>query len=250
MSGARRLGLLGSGEFEPWAEEVDRWLLDGASDGRVLVAPAASAAEGEEVFSRWGRRGVAHYERLGYAAEVLPLKTRDDAADPRLASRLDEASMVFFSGGNPADLAATLAGTFFWDRLLQRLGEGLAFGGCSAGVAFLGELAPDSSIADPPGGDPWRPGLSAFGGVVLAPHWDTVDAHVPGFRTAVERMVGPGLVLVGVDERTALIGDGRTWRVTGEGSVHVRFQDAWTSYPPGRTLPSGVLGLTSAARPA
>ncbi|HEX6208896.1 MAG TPA: Type 1 glutamine amidotransferase-like domain-containing protein [Actinomycetota bacterium] len=246
MSGARRLALLGSGEFEPWAEEVDRWLLAGASDGRVLVAPAASAAEGEEVFSRWGRLGVEHYGRLGYAAEVLPLRTRDDASDPRLASRLDEASMVFFSGGNPAALAATLAGTPFWDRLLRRLGEGLAFGGCSAGAAFLGELAPDSSIADPLEGDPWRPGVKAFGGVVLAPHWDTVDSHVPGFRAAVERMAGPGLVLVGVDERTALLGDGRSWRVTGEGSVHVRLQDAWTSHPPGGTLPPGVLEVAPA----
>lgn len=243
MTGERSFGLLGSGEFEPWAEEADRWLLEGADgDGPVLVAPTASAPEGDEVFERWGRLGLEHYERLGVPARVLPLRTRAEAEDPAVAARLDGASMVFFSGGNPAYLTATIGGTLFWERLRERLEEGLAFGGCSAGAAFLGGRVPDPSLADP--FTPWRAGLRVFGQAVLAPHWDALDAYVPGLRPWIERSVERDVTLVGIDERTALLGDGPSWRVVGSGHVHVRRDGLWTTFHPGDEAPPGILGAS------
>ena len=42
--GYRSFAFLGSGEFQPWHEGIDRWLLDRADgDGSVLVVPTASA---------------------------------------------------------------------------------------------------------------------------------------------------------------------------------------------------------------
>jgi hypothetical protein len=39
--------LLGTGEFQPWSEPVDRRLVEEADgDGRVLILPTASAPEG------------------------------------------------------------------------------------------------------------------------------------------------------------------------------------------------------------
>jgi len=94
--------LLGSGEFEPWAEPVDRWLLDRAAeagrDGSVLILPTASAPEGDAVFDKWGTMGLEHYAALQAPAEVVPLKTREDAASEELAAGLATASVVFFSG--------------------------------------------------------------------------------------------------------------------------------------------------------
>ena len=62
--------LLGSGEFEPWTESVDRWILDrtGAATGPVLILPTAAAAEGDEVFDMWANKGLDHYARLGIEA--------------------------------------------------------------------------------------------------------------------------------------------------------------------------------------
>lgn len=243
----RAFGLLGSGEFEPWAEEVDRWLLERAPrGGTVLVAPTASAPEGDEVFGGWARRGLEHYGRLGAPAEVLPLRTRRDAEDASLASRLDDAAMIFFSGGNPAYLAATLAGTRFWERLLGRVREGLAFGGCSAGVAVLGHRALDPSVADPMTADLWKTGLGVFDHTVFVPHWDVADDYIPGFRARVERTVAGEVTLVGLDERTALLGDGRSWRVVGEGSARVRADGSWTAYGSGQSVQGGVLEVARA----
>ena len=227
-----RWALLGSGEFEPWSEEVDRWSLDGSSgDGRVLILPTASAPEGEEVFARWGSMGVAHFDRQGIRAEVVPLKTSADAQRLEFVEPLEEASMVYFSGGNPAYLAATLAGSAFWNRLVERMGEDLAYTGCSGGVACLGAIAPDSGFRrlTP---DLWRPGLGVFPATVLAPHWDTVEAYVPGLRDFVLEAIPPGGRLVGLDERTALVGDGRDWTVIGRGTIHVHEEGRWRSFGP------------------
>lgn len=230
MSG-RVWALLGSAEFLPWAEEVDRWMLDRARPGPVLILPTASAPEGDEVFDGWGRMGVEHYARLGVEAEVLPVKRREDAERADLASRLDDAAAVFLSGGNPGSLAATLAGTRFWTSLVANLDRGLAYGGCSAGIAALGERAA------------WRlhrnsfwPGLGVFPGTNLAPHWDAVDAYLPGLAQALVANLGPPFRLVAVDERTAMVSDGRRWSVLGAGGVHILEDGGWTDHGAGSSF--------------
>jgi len=230
MSG-RVWALLGSAEFLPWAEEVDRWVLERARPGPVLILPTASAPEGDEVFDGWGRMGVEHYARLGVEAEVLPVKRREDAERADLASRLDDAAAVFLSGGNPGSLAAALAGTRFWTSLEANLNRGLAYGGCSAGIAALGERAA------------WRlhrnsfwPGLGVFPGTNLAPHWDAVDAYIPGLAQALVANLGPPFRLVAVDELTAMVGDGRRWSVLGAGGVHVLEDGGWTDHGAGSSF--------------
>jgi cyanophycinase len=230
MSG-RVWALLGSAEFLPWAEEVDRWMLERARPGPVLILPTASAPEGDEVFDGWGRMGVEHYARLGVEAEVLPVKRREDAERANLASRLDDAAAVFLSGGNPGSLAAALAGTRFWTSLVANLDRGLAYGGCSAGIAALGERAA------------WRlhrnsfwPGLGVFPGTNLAPHWDAVDAYIPGLAEALVANLGPPFRLVAVDERTAMVGDGRRWSVLGAGGAHILEDGGWTDHGAGSSF--------------
>ena len=75
------IALLGSGEFEPWARPVDTWCAEQATAAseRVLVVPTASAPEGNDVFERWGRMGIEHYDAIGLAPEVLELRNRADA---------------------------------------------------------------------------------------------------------------------------------------------------------------------------
>lgn len=234
---ALAIGLLGSGEFEPWAEAVDRWLLARATigDGRVLVLPTAAAPEGDDVFDAWAEKGLAHYGRLGVRAEVVPLKTRDDASDERIVAALGRASMVFFSGGNPAYLAATLAGTKFWEALLSALARGLAYAGCSAGVASLGDVAPDTTVEGLTA-ELWRPGLGFFPGVHLGPHWDALDTYVPGLRDFFVDAVPATGRLVALDERTAIVGDGASWSVVGSSAAHLLENGAWRDFPSGQAF--------------
>jgi cyanophycinase len=231
------MALLGSGEFEPWTEEVDRWLLDRASgDGSVLILPAASALEGDEVFNRWAEMGLRHYEGLGIPAEVLQLKTKDDAQRAGMSSRLDEASVAYFSGGNPAYLADVLSGSRFWSVLTEAMERGLAYVGCSAGAACLGEVVPDSTVLDFTSPDLWKPGLGYFPRLDLAPHWDGLDTYVPGLRDLWLSAVPRDHRLLAIDERTAMVGDGSRWHVVGSGGAYLREGSSLRSVPSGETF--------------
>ncbi|MFM7718202.1 MAG: Type 1 glutamine amidotransferase-like domain-containing protein [Actinomycetota bacterium] len=238
------LAFLGSGEFEPWTEALDRWALARSAnpDGVALVAPAASAHEGEHVFERWARLGLEHYRAIGVAAEVLDLRTRDDAFRDDVIARVDAASLVAFSGGNPARLAAILADTPLWDAIRARVATGLPYAGCSAGVSALCGLAFDNEARLP--SRMWKPGLGALRDVLVAPHWDAIDRWVPGATRFILRRVEDGHAFLGIDERTAVVGDGARWEVVGSGSANVRRPDgSWERHAAGASfdLPIGPL---------
>jgi cyanophycinase len=225
------IALLGAGEFEDWHADVDRWLLAHADgDGRVLVAPLAAAPEGEESFASWAAKGLDHFGRLGVPAQVLPIKERGDAERPEVVGMLEGASMIFFSGGNPWHVAKSLEGTSFLARMCERLADGMAYAGCSAGVACLAARTYDSDATDLE--QVFQRGLGIASGVLFAPHWDVVDDWVPGARAAIEAAAPPD-TLVAIDEDTAMVGDGTEWDVHGRQAVHVLEDGAWADHAAG-----------------
>lgn len=221
----RRFALLGSGEFEDWHGEVDRMLLEDRVGG-VLILPTASAKEGDSVFESWGEKGLEHYGRAGIPATVVDIRTREDASEDPLIELLDTAAMVFFSGGNPWYLAEVLRGTPFWTRLVERLDQGLSYAGCSAGVACLTERTYDSDTDDFE--QVFKPGLGFMRGVLFGPHWDMVDNWIPGARDAIAGSIAPGETLIGIDEQTAIVGDGSSWTVHGRSAAHILHDGSWT----------------------
>src|SRR5919198_110441 len=228
MTGHKVLEVMGSGEFLPWSEEVDRYSLSRASgDGSVVILPMASAPEGDEVFDRWAGMGLEHFKRMGIHARVLPLKTREDAHLDVLVEELASPSMIFFSGGNPAYLATTLKGTPFWVAVLEAVGRGAALAGCSAGACMLGEVAPDST-AQTLEEISWQPGLGLVPKVVFGPHWNMLESFMPGLQKYILSVVPSDCVFIGVDENTAMAGDGEDWQVFGDSEIHVRWDgESW-----------------------
>lgn len=224
------IALLGSGEFDPWAEPVERWLLERSRNphGPVLVVPTAAAHEGDGSFDAWGEKGLAHYGEFQIPAEVLPLKTREDAQRDDLIARLDAASMVFVSGGNPARFTEVVRDTPFWDGLCLAIRDGLPYGGCSAGVACLTEVTYDSDVQDLD--SVWAPGLGYVRNVLFGPHWDIVDTWIPGATEFIAGSIRDGQLFVGLDEETAMVGDGRRWTVMGRGGIHVLRGGRWSTY--------------------
>ncbi len=233
---ALAIGWLGSGEFEPWSEPVERWLLERSRNpgGSALVVPTAAAHEGEESFSFWGRKGLEHYAALGIPAQVLPLRTTEDAYRDEVLRCLDDASFVFFSGGNPARLAQVVLGTPFWEALRASVSVGLPYGGCSAGVACLTELTYDSDTQDLDA--VWKPGTGLVRNALFGPHWDIVDMWIPGATDYIVGSVKPGQTFVGMDEDTAMVGDGASWRVIGRQRIHVLADGGWRTYQSGDTF--------------
>jgi cyanophycinase-like exopeptidase len=233
--------LLGSGEFQPWSREVDTWMLDRVTgDGRVLVVPTASAPEGDEVFGQWANSGLEHFAEQDIACEALEVRDRTDADDAGMVERVHGASVIYFSGGNPAYLAATLNGTALWKSVLDGLDRGMGYIGCSAGMASLGRKAPDSTVAD---FSPslWGDGLRLFPRTWFGPHWNMLDHYIAGFTSYIDATVPSDDLLIGVDEQTAIVGDGEHWQVIGVGSAHVREGVSWDDFANGDTLAVNAL---------
>lgn len=213
--------LLGSGEFEPWSHDVEAEALGVASgDGRVMILPTASATEGDDVFGRWGRMGLDHYAERGVPAEVLPVRTRDDALRDDLADRIRGASMVFFSGGKPQHLAEVMGGTPCWAAVRHLMDRGGVYAGCSAG-AIVASRSRAQRGTRPRRGAAWLSGLGLVPHATFGVHWDRVR-RVPGAGAFLMSRIDDGTWFVGIDERTAILGDGERWDVRGLGSVTVR----------------------------
>jgi cyanophycinase len=216
---------LGAGEFEDWHADIDRRLMRGR-DGRVLVLATAAAREGDGVYTGWADKGLAHYEGLGMRVADPGLRTRADADDPSVVAALDDAALVFFSGGNPAYLASVLAGSAFWDALRRRVADGsTAYAGCSAGVAVLSDPTFDSDTED--FSEVWKPGLGYFPDVLFAPHWDMVEAWIPGAQKFITSAAPAGGSLIALDEYTAMVGDGAEWDVHGRGGIAIYEAGVW-----------------------
>ncbi len=216
--------LLGSGEFLPWAREVDSWAAEHASapSDRALILPTASAPEGDDVFDNWAGMGAKHFTSIGLAPVVLPLKTRADASRAELVDQVAGARYIFFSGGNPGYLATTLRETPFWDAVLDAIAHGTAFGGCSAGATAVGANAPDVTSSTVSMDDLiFVPGLPLFTRAVLPTHFDMVESFFPGLREFILDTRPPDNYLFGIDEDTAACGDGETWTVMGKRAVTI-----------------------------
>jgi len=244
--------LLGSGEFLPWAREVDAWCAENATapSERVLILPTASAPEGDEVFEHWGGMGAAHYTALGLSPQVLPLKTRADADRAELVDAVADSRLIFFSGGNPGYLATTLRDTPFWEAVLDAIAHGTALGGCSAGATAVGTTAPDVTSALTSVDDVvWVPGLPLFTRAIVPTHFDAVDTFFPGLRQIIFDSRPADQILFGVDEDTAACGDGAEWTVLGKRAITIVNADGTgpTEYMSGSSV-SCDLGLALGPR--
>jgi len=237
MTGHKTLELMGSGEFEPWSEEIDRFSISRAEfgDGSVVILPTASAPEGDDVFNRWAGMGLDHYKAMGVHARVIDLRTRDDAFLDVLIEELADPSMIFFSGGNPAYLCQTLEDTPIWKAILDAVDRGTALAGCSAGACFVGDLAPDSTVQRLED-ITWRHGLGVVPDTVFGPHWDMLESFMPGLQQFILQKVPEEQVFIGLDERTAMAGDGEEWQVFGNSGIHVRWKGEWQTFRAGDTF--------------
>lgn len=224
------VALVGSGEFLPVMDPVDRLLLDGRPP-KVVFLPTAAGEEAADRVDYWVNLGLAHYRRLGIEPVPLRVLDRAGAEDPELAGRIAGAGLVYLSGGNPGYLADTLRGTRVLDAIVAAHHHGAALAGCSAGACALTAVAEDMRRREA------RAGLRVVPGLVVVPHFDVIEEWWPGIIARRTADLPPGQVLVGVDEETALVGGPRRWTVHGRRHVWVvDGSGARRGYPAGSDL--------------
>ena len=225
--------LVGAGEYLPVMEEVDRYLLDSLNVGtpRVVCLPTAAGEEGQESVNRWSRMGVEHFKKLGAEVSALPIIDKTSANDEQYVSKLENADLIYFSGGNPNYLYQTMKGSRAWIAMQKAWKSGAVYAGCSAGAMILANRIPSFRLF----------GTVAGFGVVPAqfilPHFDAVPVMFKPLVSTLKAQLKKGECMVGIDENTALIGQlGDHWKVMGGGRVHVFKREGNQNYESGQTL--------------
>jgi cyanophycinase len=207
------IALVGSGEYLPPMEPVDRILLQRlAAAPRVVCLPTAAGTEGPERIDYWARLGVEHFTRLNVPVRSLPVVDRASANDPALTAAIAEANFVYLSGGRPDYLYRTLAGSLAWKAIRSVLANGGLLAGCSAGAMVMAEVVF--------GMPPWRraSGFGLLPGAMVIPHYNEIPR---GISTLLHLWSGRGTTTVGIEANTALFEHNGRMEVLGNGGVTV-----------------------------
>lgn len=189
----------------------------GGIQARVVVMTVATGLPGEV-----GETYIQVFNRLGVEdVRVVDTAQREDANDPKALEAIEQATGVFFTGGNQARITECLKDTELDAALHRRFSQGLIIGGTSAGAAMM----PDMMIVE--GDSETNPrmevvhmdrGMGFLPDVVIDQHF-AQRGRLGRLLSAVAQQ--PVVVGFGIDENTAIAVNGNDIEVIGEGAVTV-----------------------------
>jgi cyanophycinase len=214
------VALLGAGEFLPATAELDRSLLQATRQARprVVILPTASYPDGEEVFQRWAAMGVAHFRELGAEVEPLLVRDRGAADDEAVVQAIGEADLIYLSGGKPSHLIGVLDRSGLGRALVGAHERGAVVAGCSAGAIALAGHAFGYRFGRAPWPLRWRRGLGFAPRTCVVPHH---DAWPEALSALIALQAPRGSTVLGIDDETAVVGQGGAWQVHGRSWVTV-----------------------------
>jgi cyanophycinase len=204
-------------------KENDRHILErfvrvsGGDAANIVVIPTASRMHEtgpryERLFADMGAAQVA----------TMDFDTRRDCQEPGRLRRLEEATGIFFTGGNQLRLTTLLGGTPVAKLIRMRNAHGVAVGGTSAGASILSEhmiAFGDEGSAVVSGSVRLAPGLGLTNRFIIDQHFRERD-RLGRLITALA--YNPFAIGIGLDEDTAaFIGPDETLEVEGSGGVTV-----------------------------
>jgi len=204
-------------------KENDRHILErfvresGGEQADIVVIPTASRMH------ETGPRYEQLFRDIGAArVTVMDFDTRRDCQEPGRLQRLEEASGIFFTGGNQLRLTTLLGGTPVAKVIRTRNAHGVTVGGTSAGASILSEhmiASGDEGSAMVAGSVRLAPGLGLTNRFIIDQHFRQRD-RLGRLLTALA--YNPFAVGIGLDEDTAaFIGPDEVIEIEGSGGVTV-----------------------------
>jgi cyanophycinase len=189
----------------------------GGDRSRIVVMTAATD-EPEEAGDEYA--GV--FKRLGArSVEVVDVSTREDAGDTESLGALEQATGVFFTGGDQLHVTSLIGGSEM-DLLLHKIyKKGVVIAGTSAGAAMMSS---SMFVRGPSEENPrlenlqLGPGVEFLMGAIIDTHFSQRGRH-GRLISAVAHY--PHALGLGLDEDTALVAKDGIFEVIGQGAVTV-----------------------------
>jgi cyanophycinase len=225
MSGA--IALVGGNEFRTGCEDMDREIMraSGQNPARVLIIPTAAVTGPAKA----ANDGVTHFASLGAEADRLMVLDESQANDMAFIQPSENAGVVYFTGGSPEHLLATLKESQLLKSILAALDRGAVLAGSSAGAMVMGSLMREPSDRK------WVEALGIVPGTAILPHHES--RNPADTSLGLRGHVPDDLTLLGIDAKTGCLGRPGNWRVVGSGKVTVYRGGDWEVYQSGAALP-------------
>jgi cyanophycinase len=191
--------------------------LAGGDSADIVVIPTASLlrSTGPRYESLFGDMGADRVTSIDF-------DTRRDAEEDGRLERLQQATGVFFTGGNQLRLSTLIGGTSVARAVRQMNAAGIPVAGTSAGAAFISEhmiAFGDEGSTPIAGSVRLAPGLGLTNRFIIDQHFRQRD-RLGRLLTALA--YNPFAVGIGLDEDTAaFIAPDNTVNVEGSGSITV-----------------------------
>ncbi|MBJ7393682.1 MAG: Type 1 glutamine amidotransferase-like domain-containing protein [Candidatus Nanopelagicales bacterium] len=232
MSGT--IALVGSGEWLPVMLDLERELLNNQNPVYVQLSTAAGQ-ESPARLEHWKNLAQNQAKSLSVESRWLPVFDQESANNPELAEKIKGAGLIYLSGGDPTYLAETLRDSLVWKAIVKEWENGASLAGCSAGAMALTTWVPKMRIKIGKNNEDVK-GLGLLPNIRVIPHFDRMLGWIPDIITRYLLNTPPGVTLVGIDEKTALVGGINSWIVNGEQSVWVLTHDGREEFKPGQSL--------------
>jgi cyanophycinase len=191
--------------------------LAGGDAARLLVLTAATQ-QPEQV----GNEYRAIFQRLGVReVGVLDISCRLQAEDRLLGRLVDDATGVFFTGGDQLRITSLIGGTYLFQRLHQAFQHGVVIAGTSAGASVMSSTMIVQGFGEQ---EPRPAAVRLAPGFALVPD-AVIDQHFAQ-RGRLGRLLSaiaqnPFVLGFGIDEDTAMVVRGPEVSVIGSGTVVV-----------------------------
>src|SRR5450432_689982 len=204
-------------------KENDRRILErfvrvsGGEQADIVVIPTASRMHetGPRYEQLFGEIGAAR-------VTVMDFDTRRDCQEAGRLERLEQATGIFFTGGNQLRLTTLLGGTPVARMIRALNASGVTVGGTSAVASILSEhmiASGDEGSAMVAGSVRLAPGLGLSNRFIIDQHFRQRD-RLGRLLTALA--YNPFAVGIGLDEDTAaFIGPDETVEIAGSGGVTI-----------------------------
>ena len=188
--------------------------------GKLVVSTVAIPSNPEDLFEQYEKAfrslGVRHIYNL-------EINAREEAQQESKVRILDDATAVFFTGGDQMKITSQIGDTPIFRRVQQIYDEGGVIAGTSAGASVMSETmlveggGEESHVIG--GSMRMAPGLGLISDVIIDQHFME--------RGRVGRLIGavaqnPKNLGIGIDEQTAIVVErGNGFYVLGSGAVYV-----------------------------
>lgn len=219
MPGKGNLVIIGGAEDKEEKCEILEEVvgLAGGERGKIIVITTATQKP-EEIGSIY----INTFRRLGVKEiQTINIDDRQDAYQDRYLRLLDDATCIFFTGGDQLRITSILGGTPLGNKLRELFNRGVPVAGTSAGASAMSNtMIVTGNEEDSPRKCTVKmaPGLGLLEEAVVDQHF-AQRGRIGRLLCAVAQ--NPRVLGIGIDEDTAIVVEGHRFRVIGSRAVTV-----------------------------